>query len=160
MKYVQVRAFNLGCAAIHALGTPRLPAACRSPLSIMLLRLSHLAYMPQLPLTPLPGCWFPQDHAEFMKVRLNSMPPRPDCDLKSWVGTVDTASGNRSCVAIAGLSEAFYAMYPGEAPGRHHPCPRAPPLASHLSLSHACVGLCLPGHARGVRPLVRAAPLP
>lgn len=49
-----------------------------------------------------------QDHAEFMKRRMNSVPSRPECGLGAWFGTLDQASGERSCANVPSAAEAYY----------------------------------------------------
>lgn len=49
-----------------------------------------------------------QSHADFMKRKLNSVPPRPQCGLGAWFGQVDPDTGKRSCVNLPAASQAYY----------------------------------------------------
>lgn len=49
-----------------------------------------------------------QDHAEFMKRKLNSVPPRPGCKLGAWFGTLDQATNERNCANVPAAATAFY----------------------------------------------------
>jgi len=56
-----------------------------------------------------------QSHADFMKRKLNSVPPRPSCGLGAWFGQVDPESGKRSCVDVPAAAAAYYAPRNAEA---------------------------------------------
>lgn len=47
-----------------------------------------------------------QGHADFMKRKLNSIPPRPECSLGAWFG--QEVDGVRSCVNVPAVADAFY----------------------------------------------------
>lgn len=49
-----------------------------------------------------------QDHAEFMKRKMNSVPPRPECGLGSWFGTLDQQTGERNCADVPAAATSFY----------------------------------------------------
>ena len=49
-----------------------------------------------------------QDHAEFMKRKLNSVPPRPGCKLGAWFGTLDQTTNERNCANVPAAATAFY----------------------------------------------------
>jgi hypothetical protein len=49
-----------------------------------------------------------QDHAEYMKRKMNGVPPRPECGVGAWFGTLDQASGQRDCANVPAAATAFY----------------------------------------------------
>jgi len=49
-----------------------------------------------------------QDHAEFMKRKMNSMPPKPECGLGAWFGTLDQQTGERNCANVPSAGVAYY----------------------------------------------------
>lgn len=49
-----------------------------------------------------------QDHAEYMKRKMNSVPPRPECGLGAWFGTLDQQTGERNCANVPAAAAAFY----------------------------------------------------
>lgn len=51
-----------------------------------------------------------KEHAQFMKRKLNSVPPRPDCGLGAWFGAFNTDTQERSCVNRPDAAKAYYAL--------------------------------------------------
>ncbi len=52
-----------------------------------------------------------ENHSAYMRLKLNSVPPRSECGLGAWVGNL---SGNtRTCVNVPQLSEAYYGLAGG-----------------------------------------------
>lgn len=49
-----------------------------------------------------------QDHAEYMKRKMNSVPPKPGCGLGAWFGTLDQQTGDRNCANVPAAATAFY----------------------------------------------------
>jgi hypothetical protein len=43
-----------------------------------------------------------------MKRKLNSRPPRPECKLGAWFGTLDQATNECNCTNVPATAEAFY----------------------------------------------------
>lgn len=56
-----------------------------------------------------------QDHSEFMKRKMNSIPPRPECNLGAWFGTLDQQTGERNCANVPAAATAYYAKAPAKA---------------------------------------------
>ncbi|GBF87864.1 mannan endo-1,4-beta-mannosidase [Raphidocelis subcapitata] len=54
-----------------------------------------------------------REHAQFMKRKLNSVPPRPTCGLGAWFGAFNTDTQERSCVNRPKAAEAFFAISNG-----------------------------------------------
>ncbi|KIZ05301.1 Mannan endo-1,4-beta-mannosidase 2 [Monoraphidium neglectum] len=54
-----------------------------------------------------------REHAQYMKRKLNSVPPRPACGLGAWFGAYNTDTQERSCVNRVKAAEAFYALASG-----------------------------------------------
>lgn len=51
-----------------------------------------------------------KEHAQYMKRKLNSVPPRPGCGLGAWFGAFNTDTQERSCVNRPKAAEAFYSL--------------------------------------------------
>eukprot|EP00879_Flechtneria_rotunda_P001870 GHRR01002041.1.p1 GENE.GHRR01002041.1~~GHRR01002041.1.p1 ORF type:complete len:609 (+),score=135.21 GHRR01002041.1:246-2072(+) len=49
-----------------------------------------------------------QDHAEYLKRKMNSQPPRPECGLGAWFGTLDQQTGERNCANVPAAAAAYH----------------------------------------------------
>jgi hypothetical protein len=54
-----------------------------------------------------------QDHADWIKRKLNSVPSQPSCGLGAWFGTLDKDTDERGCANVPAAATAFHS--PAEA---------------------------------------------